>query len=110
MNFCSDNVTGASPEILEALIRANAGTRPSYGEDDQTARVEAKPQPGAGRRHLDDAAALGQDERGRAEAPPRGSALQPARHRDDEDGDADQDQNPHGDDENLEALHAFGPV
>ena len=42
MNFCSDNVTGASPEILEALTRANAGTRPSYGEDDQTARVEAK--------------------------------------------------------------------
>src|SRR5215475_8332743 len=42
MNFCSDNVTGASPEILEALTRANAGTRPSYGEDEQTKRVEAK--------------------------------------------------------------------
>ena len=42
MNFCSDNVTGASPEILAALTRANAGTVPSYGEDPLTARVEAK--------------------------------------------------------------------
>ena len=42
MNFCSDNVTGAAPEILEALARANAGTLPSYGEDALTARVEAK--------------------------------------------------------------------
>ena len=24
-NFCSDNVTGASPEILEALARASEG-------------------------------------------------------------------------------------
>jgi threonine aldolase len=42
MNFCSDNVTGASPEILAALTRASAGTVPSYGEDPLTARVEAK--------------------------------------------------------------------
>src|SRR5215472_6490761 len=42
MNFCSDNVTGAAPESLEALARANAGTLPSYGEDALTARVEAK--------------------------------------------------------------------
>jgi threonine aldolase len=42
MNFCSDNVTGASPEILAALTRANTGTVPSYGEDPLTARVQAK--------------------------------------------------------------------
>ena len=42
MNFCSDNVTGASPEILAALTRANAGTVPSYGEDPLTASVQAK--------------------------------------------------------------------
>jgi threonine aldolase len=42
MNFCSDNVTGAAPEILEALTRASAGTVPSYGEDPLTARVEAR--------------------------------------------------------------------
>ncbi|MEA2782725.1 MAG: threonine aldolase [Rhodospirillaceae bacterium] len=42
MNFCSDNVTGAAPEILAALAAANTGTLPSYGEDALTAGVEAK--------------------------------------------------------------------
>lgn len=39
MDFRSDNVYGASPEILEAIARANAGTQTSYGFDDVTARV-----------------------------------------------------------------------
>jgi threonine aldolase len=42
MNFCSDNVTGAAPEIIEALARANAGSVDSYGEDELTAKVEAR--------------------------------------------------------------------
>lgn len=41
-NFCSDNVTGAAPEILEALARANAGAAMPYGADDWTRRVEAR--------------------------------------------------------------------
>ena len=41
-NFASDNVTGAAPEILEALVRANQGAFPSYGGDPITARVEAR--------------------------------------------------------------------
>ncbi|MFV3129239.1 threonine aldolase family protein [Niveispirillum sp. KHB5.9] len=39
MNFMSDNVTGAAPEILAALIAANDGTAPSYGADDWTRRL-----------------------------------------------------------------------
>jgi len=42
MNFMSDNVTGAAPEILDALIRANEGAMPSYGADPLTARVERR--------------------------------------------------------------------
>jgi threonine aldolase len=42
MNFCSDNVAGIAPEILEAITRANAGTMPSYGGDEITARVEKR--------------------------------------------------------------------
>ncbi|MET0292850.1 MAG: low specificity L-threonine aldolase [Steroidobacteraceae bacterium] len=38
-DFASDNVEGASPEILEAMIRANAGPAPSYGADALTSRV-----------------------------------------------------------------------
>lgn len=41
MNFCSDNVTGAAPEILEAIAKANGGAVASYGEDDLTHRVSA---------------------------------------------------------------------
>ena len=40
-NFCSDNVTGAAPEILEALIAANAGPQSAYGADDAGLRLEA---------------------------------------------------------------------
>jgi threonine aldolase len=42
MNFCSDNVAGIAPEILEAITRANAGTMASYGGDEITARVEKR--------------------------------------------------------------------
>jgi threonine aldolase len=33
MNFLSDNVWGAAPEMLEALAAVNDGSAPSYGED-----------------------------------------------------------------------------
>lgn len=39
MNFMSDNVTGAAPEILAALVAANQGNAPSYGADILTARL-----------------------------------------------------------------------
>ncbi|HUB94805.1 MAG TPA: low specificity L-threonine aldolase [Stellaceae bacterium] len=39
MDFRSDNVAGAAPEILAALEAANAGTDTSYGEDAVTARL-----------------------------------------------------------------------
>src|ERR1700674_138390 len=42
MNFCSDNVTGAAPEILAALSAANGGALASYGADKLTERVEAR--------------------------------------------------------------------
>jgi threonine aldolase len=43
VNFTSDNVSGAAPEILEALIAAStSGPTPSYGADPLTARVTEK--------------------------------------------------------------------
>ncbi|RMD63177.1 MAG: low specificity L-threonine aldolase, partial [Alphaproteobacteria bacterium] len=42
VNFCSDNATGASVEILRALEAANGGTAMPYGADDITARVAAR--------------------------------------------------------------------
>ena len=33
MNFGSDNVAGASPAVLDALVRANRGTAGGYGTD-----------------------------------------------------------------------------
>jgi len=42
MNFCSDNTSGVSPEILEALSKANDGTVMPYGNDDLTAKVQAR--------------------------------------------------------------------
>lgn len=42
MNFASDNVTGAAPEILQALIDANTGAQPGYGNDPLTQAVEAR--------------------------------------------------------------------
>jgi threonine aldolase len=42
IDFRSDNTHGCSPEILEALARANAGTMSSYGDDEITARVRER--------------------------------------------------------------------
>jgi threonine aldolase len=41
-DFRSDNTHGCSPEILEAVARANAGTQTSYGGDDYTAAVRRR--------------------------------------------------------------------
>jgi threonine aldolase len=38
-DFASDNVAGAAPEALDALVRANAGFVSSYGTDTVTARA-----------------------------------------------------------------------
>jgi len=38
-NFASDNYAGICPEALEAMIRANTGYVPSYGDDEYTARA-----------------------------------------------------------------------
>src|SRR5690606_40006420 len=41
INFASDNVTGASPEVLQALVEANAApARMPYGNDAHTKIVE----------------------------------------------------------------------
>ena len=42
MIFTSDNASGAAPEILDALIKAEAGYSMPYGNDDITARAQAK--------------------------------------------------------------------
>jgi threonine aldolase len=42
MDFRSDNVAGAAPDILQAVIDANAGTTTSYGADSYSERVEAR--------------------------------------------------------------------
>ena len=42
MNFCSDNVTGAAPEILAAIVSANDGPAMPYGDDEVSARTAAK--------------------------------------------------------------------
>jgi threonine aldolase len=42
MNFCSDNVTGVAPEIMQALAEANHGTAWPYGNDDWTRRIESR--------------------------------------------------------------------
>lgn len=39
MDFASDNITGAAPEILAAITAANIGTAHSYGEDPWTAKA-----------------------------------------------------------------------
>ena len=33
VQFASDNVTGACPEVLEAILKANDGDRTPYGYD-----------------------------------------------------------------------------
>ncbi|MFM8749336.1 threonine aldolase family protein [Rhabdaerophilum sp.] len=40
MIFQSDNVVGASPKVLDAIVRANAGTAGSYGADPWSQRFE----------------------------------------------------------------------
>lgn len=42
VNFCSDNATGAAPEILRALEAANDGDAMPYGNDDLTRDLPAK--------------------------------------------------------------------
>ncbi|MGH6741014.1 MAG: threonine aldolase family protein [Casimicrobiaceae bacterium] len=42
MNFCSDNISGVHPRILEALIAGNAGDVMPYGADPYTRRVDAR--------------------------------------------------------------------
>lgn len=42
MNFCSDNVTGISPEIMDAIAAANTGSAMPYGNDECTQRLPAK--------------------------------------------------------------------
>ena len=39
MNFASDNIVGASPQVLQALAAANAGAMAAYGGDEITKRV-----------------------------------------------------------------------
>ena len=39
MNFASDNWTGATVAVMEAVQRANGGIAPAYGDDEVTARV-----------------------------------------------------------------------
>jgi threonine aldolase len=41
-NFCSDNVTGIHPRILDVLIAGNDGNVLPYGEDPYTRRAEAR--------------------------------------------------------------------
>ena len=41
MNFASDNVVGASRQVLEALLAANDGAEAAYGIDSHTRRAEA---------------------------------------------------------------------
>ncbi|MCW6510208.1 threonine aldolase family protein [Lichenifustis flavocetrariae] len=42
MNFASDNTSGASPHVLEAIVRANAGTLPSYGGDPHSVEAQRR--------------------------------------------------------------------
>ncbi len=44
MNFCSDNASGAAPEILRALEAANDGWAMPYGNDDLTRRLQVRVQ------------------------------------------------------------------
>jgi threonine aldolase len=42
MNFASDNIVGASAPVLQALVQANGGALPAYGNDEVTKRVKAR--------------------------------------------------------------------
>ena len=39
MDFASDNWSGAAPAVEQAVLRANAGSAPAYGDDELTAQV-----------------------------------------------------------------------
>ncbi len=41
-DFRSDNVGGAAPELLEAVVAANVGTADPYGDDEYTRRMTAR--------------------------------------------------------------------
>jgi threonine aldolase len=41
-NFYSDNVSGASPEVLRAIVESNAGDTAPYGGDPYTQRLERR--------------------------------------------------------------------
>src|SRR4029077_8800891 len=42
MDFRSDNVSGAHPAILDAIVAANQGSAAAYGDDEGTARLERR--------------------------------------------------------------------
>lgn len=42
MNFCSDNVTGVAPAIMQALVAANQGAAMPYGDDNLTQSLTTK--------------------------------------------------------------------
>jgi threonine aldolase len=42
MNFASDNAAPVAPEILDAIIRANHGFAPAYGNDEWTRALERR--------------------------------------------------------------------
>ena len=42
MFFASDNTSGATPEVMAALARANTGYARGYGADEVMARVTAR--------------------------------------------------------------------
>jgi threonine aldolase len=42
LNFASDNWAGATPAVVEALVGANGGFAPAYGDDELTARVRRR--------------------------------------------------------------------
>lgn len=42
LGFSSDNIAGASPEVIEAMVASSAGQASPYGTDELTARVERK--------------------------------------------------------------------
>ena len=43
MNFSSDNASGASPQVLRAIVEANPGTAAPYGMDPWTAAAPRRP-------------------------------------------------------------------
>ena len=40
--FASDNVTGACPEVMDAVVAANSGIAPSYGDDEWSSHLQTK--------------------------------------------------------------------